>query len=459
VSFRARLTLGVAAAVAVTVVAASMIVFVVVRSQLRGEVDDALRQRAAQVNWVGISQLSNGQFFLDPRGGNFGGARGFIQVATASGKAILPPGATAAIPITQVVKDVALQRRKDTFIDAHAEGTHLRVLVRPTDTPGYAVMVARPLTEVDASLGRIETYLIGIGAGGILIAVLLGLLVTRAVLRPVRRLTEASEHVAETRDLSERMDASGRDELARLAASFNTMLEALEDSLRAQRQLVADASHELRTPLTSLRTNIEVLARAHALPPEERETLLADVVEQLTEMSTLVSELVQLARGDQPAGEPETVRLDELVLESVERARRNSPRVTFATELYESTVEAVPAALERAVGNLLDNAAKWSPPGGTVEVAVVDHEVAVRDHGPGIDETDLPFVFDRFYRALSSRSAPGSGLGLAVVREIVAGHGGTIAAEAAPRGGTIMRLTLPLMGTAPVTAAEQDHDS
>jgi two-component system sensor histidine kinase MprB len=310
-------------------------------------------------------------------------------------------------------------------------------------------MVARPLTEVDASLGRIEKYLIGIGAAGIFIAALLGLLVTRAVLRPVRRLTEASEHVAETRDLSERMDASGRDELARLAASFNTMLEALEDSLRAQRQLVADASHELRTPLTSLRTNIEVLARADALPPEERETLLADVVEQLTEMSTLVSELVQLARGDQPAGEPETVRLDELVMESVERARRNSPRVTFATELYESTVEAVPAALERAVGNLLDNAAKWSPPGGTVEVAVVDHEVAVRDHGPGIDETDLPFVFDRFYRAPSARGMPGSGLGLAIVQQVAKTHGGEVVVERPGDGGTLMRLKLPIGANGP----------
>jgi two-component system sensor histidine kinase MprB len=259
----------------------------------------------------------------------------------------------------------------------------------------------------------------------------------------VRRLTEATEYVTETRDLSGRIEVDGGDELARLAASFNTMLAALEDSLRAQRQFVADASHELRTPLTSLRTNIEVLARSESMPAAEREKLLADVVEQLSEMSTLVAELVHLARGDVPAGEPETLRLDELVLESVERARRNSPNVRFATELYESTVEAVPSALERAVGNLLDNAAKWSPPGGTVEVAVTDHEVQVRDHGPGIDEADVPFVFDRFYRAPAARGMPGSGLGLAIVHQVAEAHGGEVLVERPPDGGTRMRLKLP----------------
>jgi two-component system sensor histidine kinase MprB len=248
--------------------------------------------------------------------------------------------------------------------------------------------------------------------------------------------------VSETRDLSRRIDVHGRDELSRLASTFNTMLAALEDSARAQRQFVSDASHELRTPLTSLRTNIEVLASGK-LPDHEREKLLADVVEQLDEMSTLVSELVMVARGDAPTGQRETVRLDELVLESVERARRNSPGVHFETTLYESTVEGVPSALERAVGNLLENAAKWSPPGGTVEVAVVDHEVQVRDHGPGIDEADVPFVFDRFYRAPAARNMPGSGLGLAIVRQVAESHGGEVVVERPAGGGTTMRLKLP----------------
>jgi two-component system sensor histidine kinase MprB len=261
----------------------------------------------------------------------------------------------------------------------------------------------------------------------------------------VRRLTTAAENVTETGDLSERIEVSGRDELSRLADSFNAMLGTLQESSRAQRQLVADASHELRTPLTSLRTNIEVLASERKLPPGERERLLTDVVDQLGEMTTLISELIELARGEQQTLEPEEVRLDLVASEAVERARRNRPAVTFTMDLQESTVQGVPSTIERAVANLLDNAAKWSPPNGDVEVAVRDGALSVRDHGPGIDEEDLPHVFDRFYRSASARGRPGSGLGLAIVRQVAVAHGGEVVAEAADGGGT--RMTLRLNGS------------
>jgi two-component system sensor histidine kinase MprB len=310
--------------------------------------------------------------------------------------------------------------------------------------PGGAVQVARSLTEVDHSLGRIKNLLILIGGGGIAIAVALGLAVSRAALAPVRRLTSATENVTETGDLSERIDVTGRDELSRLAGSFNSMLGALEESSRAQRQLVADASHELRTPLTSLRTNIEVLASERKLSPIDRQRLLADVVDQLEEMTALIAGLIDLARGEHPVHEPQEVRLDLVAADAVERTRRNRPAVSFTTDLQESVVNGVPATIERAVANLLDNAAKWSPPGGTVEVAVQNGSVTVRDHGPGIDDKDLPYVFDRFYRAPSARGLPGSGLGLAIVRQVAKAHGGDVVAERADGGGT--RMTLRLNG-------------
>jgi two-component system sensor histidine kinase MprB len=220
------------------------------------------------------------------------------------------------------------------------------------------------------------------------------------------------------------------------------MLGALEDSTRAQRQLVADASHELRTPLTSLRTNIEVLASERELAPGERRKLLTDVVDQLGEMTTLIAELIELARGQQHPAEPEDVRLDLVAAGAVERARRDRPGVEFAFESEETLVRGVPSTLERAIGNLLDNAAKWSPPGGTVELRVGGSEVTVRDHGPGIDEEDLPYVFDRFYRARAARGLPGSGLGLAIVKQVAETHGGTVVAERAEGGGTLMRFRL-----------------
>src|SRR5205823_3396870 len=281
-----------------------------------------------------------------------------------------------------------------------------------------------------------------IALGGVAIAGGLGLAVAQTALAPVRRLTQTTEHVAETQDLSERIEVHGEDELSRLAASFNTMLAALEESARSQRQLVSDASHELRTPLTSLRTNIEVLARDRKMPDDEREKLLNDVVSQLSEMTALVTELVELARGETHPEESEDVRLDLLVEEVVSRAQRDFPQVEFVADVQPTELYGVPNTIARAVSNLLDNAAKWSPPGAKVEVTVRDGQVIVRDHGPGIEDDDLPYVFDRFYRAPAARKLPGSGLGLAIVKQVAEAHGGGVGAERPDGGGTLMRLRL-----------------
>jgi two-component system, OmpR family, sensor histidine kinase MprB len=438
-SFRARLTLVAAAAVALAVVAASLVVYFVVRGQLRATVDDSLRTTAAQLE---VTPFHDFEHFAVPSA-ELGGAPGYPQGVDVKGKLYRPRGATTALPVNEKVIDVARGERDEYFTDTRVKGTHLRMLTFPY-APGAAVQIARPLTEVDHSLGRIKSLLILIAGAGIAIAAALGLAVSRAALAPVRRLTRATENVTETGDLSERIDAEGRDELSRLAGSFNAMLGALEESTRAQRQLVADASHELRTPLTSLRTNIEVLASDRALPAGERERLLTDVVEQLGEMTTLIAGLIDLARGEQQVAEPEEVRLDLVAADAVERARRDRPAVSFVTDLEESTVHGMPSTIERAVANLLDNAAKWSPPNGEVEVGVREGKVTVRDHGPGIDEEDLPHVFDRFYRARSARGMSGSGLGLAIVRQVAVAHGGSVVAERAEGGGT--KITLSLNG-------------
>jgi len=308
---------------------------------------------------------------------------------------------------------------------------------------GVAVQLVRPLDEVDHNLRRLSFVLAVVMIGGIAVAGGLGWVVARAALGPVEQLTDAAEHIALTRDPSERIEVTDTDELGRLGTSFNAMLEALDQSLRQQRQLVADASHELRTPLTSLRTNIEVLARAAGLEPAEREKLLGDVVGQIDELTGLVANLVDLARGDEQEQLRENVRLDEIVGGAVGAARRNFPGLTFETSFSESTVNAAPQRIERAVANLLDNAGKWSPPGGIIAVSVTGGEVTVRDQGPGIDPEDLPKIFDRFYRAPAARGLPGSGLGLSIVREIARAHGGTVTADQAPDGGTIFRFTIP----------------
>jgi two-component system sensor histidine kinase MprB len=446
-SFRTRLALVAAAAVALAVVAASAVVYVVVRDQLRSQLDSTLRTDAFAIyNGAHPDHTPSGELFLDV--GPFQGTPGYIQAVTPTGGVLRTFRESGSLPLDERARAAARNEGGPYFSDVEASGKHFRVFTIPG--PGLALQVARNLGEVDHTLHRVGLLLLLIAIGGVGVAAGLGLVVAQAALRPVRQLTETTEHVTRTGDLSERIETHGTDELSRLAASFNTMLAALEESSRAQRQLVADASHELRTPLTSLRTNIEVLAGERSLPPGERERLLSDVVEQLGEMTSLIAELIELARAEQHPEQAEDVRLDLLAADAVERARRNRPEVTFTTDLQESVVHGAPSTIERAVANLIDNAAKWSPPGGQVEVAVRDGELVVRDHGPGIAEEDLPYVFDRFYRASSARGMPGSGLGLAIVKQVADAHGGTVAAEPADGGGTLMRLRLDgVRSTAP----------
>jgi two-component system sensor histidine kinase MprB len=445
-TFRRRLILLAAAAVAIAVVLASAIVFLVVRGQLRGQVDDQLRSLVDDI--VVPTQVPGsarqGVLVLPPD--PLGRAAGYAQVVQPDGTVIRPRGRTVDVPVSQHTIDAASGRAGAFFTDEDVNEVHVRVYTSPLPTGGV-VQAVRPLDQVDRTMRNLGLALVLVSLGGIALAIWLGRLVARAALKPVSQLTSAAEHVARTRDLSRRMDTSGRDELSRLGASFNTMLEALEESQKAQRQLVADASHELRTPLTSLRTNIEVLAGTDALPREDRERLLRDVVGQLEELTVLVTDLVDLARGAEPDREIEEVRLDMLVAEAVERARRHAPDKRFVTELEPSLVGGVPARLDRAVSNLLDNAAKWSPAGGLIEVRLRGGELSVRDHGPGIEQSDLSFVFDRFYRASSARGLPGSGLGLAIVRQVAEFHGGSVAAEAPAGGGALLRIRLPTLQT------------
>jgi two-component system sensor histidine kinase MprB len=443
-SFRRRLILLSATAGAVAVVLASAIVYLVVRSELRGQVDDQLRNLVDEivVPVPGVGNGSGGVIVLPQN--PLTRPADYAQVVKSDGTVVRPSGGSVDIPVSEHTIEVAQGEANAYFDDETIGGIHARVYTEPLPTTtGGAVQAVRSLEEVDRSLRNIAIALLLVSLGGIALAVWLGRMVARTALKPVSQLTDAAEQVARTRDLSRRMHASGTDELSRLGASFNTMLEALEDSQKAQRQLVADASHELRTPLTSLRTNIEVLASSDALSAEDRESLLRDVVGQLEELTVLVSDLVDLARGVEPDLEMDEVRFDSLIAEAVERAQRHFHDRRFETDLDPCFVRGVPARLDRAVSNLLDNAAKWSAPGGLIEVALKDGELSVRDYGPGIAESDLPYIFDRFYRASTARGLPGSGLGLAIVRQVAEVHGGSVSADTPRGGGAQFRLHVP----------------
>ncbi len=477
-SFRRRVALLAAAAVAVAVVLASALGYLLVAHQLRGQVDSQLRDRygpfIARFKHDTAERLAPFLSGQAPHRNPFGNVpprpnqvQGYQQLVDSGGRVLFSRGGVT-LPVSAATRALAAKGGGSFFDDANAAGVHLRILVegvRPAAAgyPGLAVQLAQPLTEDDHLLRRLRLILLLIAVGGIALAALLGRLVADAVVAPVGRLTRAAEHVARTRDLSERIDTAGAeqvgnaDEIGRLAVSFNAMLDALERSIsaldasvHAQRQLVADASHELRTPITSLRTNIEILQQAPNLDPGDREQLYGEVIEQIEELTLLVGDLIDLARGDEPPAQTEDVRLDQVIREAAERARRHAgwsgAGNTLLTELAPIVLPGVPDRLGRAANNLIDNALKYSPPGAPVEIRLTGlggAELTVRDHGPGIAAEDLPHIFDRFYRGAEARGRPGSGLGLAIVRQVVEQHGGSIVAEAAPGGGTLMRVRLP----------------
>ncbi|HEX6151724.1 HAMP domain-containing sensor histidine kinase [Nocardioides sp.] len=323
------------------------------------------------------------------------------------------------------------------------DGERYRVVTVPARDPGQALVLAQSLESQQRTLAKLGVVMLLFGLAGVIGAAAAGWAVARNGLRPVRRLTAAVEAIAETEDLRP-LPVEGDDEVARLASAFNTMLVALAASRDRQRRLVADAGHELRTPLTSLRTNLDLLTQAGSdLPDAARNELLGDVRAQIEELTTLIGDLVELARDDPMPTAVETLHLDDIVDRALARVRRRAPGLAFEADVEPWTIVGEAPALERAVTNLLDNAAKWSPPGGTVRVRLADGELTVDDEGPGIAEADLPHVFERFWRSEESRSMPGSGLGLAIVAQVVDRHSGTVTAGAAPTGGARLTVRLP----------------
>jgi two-component system sensor histidine kinase MprB len=471
-SLRARMGLAAGVAVALAVIAVAVSAYAGMRSSLRGQVDQSLRNLTEQISdrqhgpppffgdggggpgpvgSPGVGNTDGGEqpsstdcdrgAGIDLSGGpGFGAAAGLRQFVSRSGQVCKFGGATH-LPVDARTKAVASSTTGQFFTDMTESDHHLRVLV--TGVPGSgALMVALPLADVDHALSSQLLLLVLIAAGGVALAALLGILVARTALAPIGRFTRRTESIASRAEWleHERLEVSGNDELARLARTYNTTLDALEQSVQAQRSLVADASHELRTPIASLRANLQLLRDEELLSPEDREALREDMIEELDELTALVSDVVELARGTKSGAERGDVRFDAVVADAVQRARRRAPGLTIQATTEPTLVRGEGDRIARAVANLLDNAVKWSPPDGLVEVELRDGTLTVRDHGPGFHEDDLPYVFDRFHRAKDARSKPGSGLGLAIVRQAAEAHRGFVEARNAPGGGALLRI-------------------
>jgi two-component system sensor histidine kinase MprB len=437
-SFRLRLTVLASLAVAVAIIGTSLVVYYTDRRQLMGQVDSDLKAARSQLPPL------DAQFFrpFDSQRAERVQSRVVSPPTIAVGhRQIVLPLTLRAVQVSVVSRQGGATVAKPVrFSNATIKGVHSRVLT--IVLPKRVVRISSSLQEVDRNLSHLRWLLVWISLGGIGAAAILGALVSGRGVAPLRRLTETTERIVETRDLSQRTGRRGRDEISRLSAQLDELLATLETSLRTQRQLVADASHELRTPIATLRANVELLANPGKLDGKERGELLSDVRDELESMTTLVGELVELARGEEADVAPRAFRLDEVVQTAVDRAARRAPDLSFRTQLEPSLVTGIPERVERAVSNLLDNARKWSRAGETVEVSVYDGQVEVRDHGPGIAAEDLPLVFNRFYRSREARRLPGAGLGLAIVKQIADAHGGSVTAARAPDGGAILRLRL-----------------
>jgi two-component system, OmpR family, sensor histidine kinase MprB len=468
-SLRARLTVAAGGAVFVALAIASLVIYVDVRSKLHDQIDVSLIRSAEGTadKWVGANaaegaKLANAPSAKradspnSPAGPIFGSdASGYFQVIPSLGPVLsrrTPVGQAGPektqglvklngfVALTAYDRVVAQGQVSPYFRDVRYRGVALRLYTMrlPSLSDGL-VRTARPLTEANATIARVRWLLLALTLGGALAAALLGRLSANAVLRPVRTLADTVRAVSTTRDLGRRIEVSGRDELASLAADCNAMLAALDESQQAQQQLIADASHELRTPLAAHRANIELLAR-HDLPAERRQRVLGAAVRGIEELSTLVGDLTHAARNGRSVDERAPLALDALVEAVIARAQQRAPELRFESRLERYRLVGARSRLERAIDNVVDNAIKWSPPRATVDVRLAGGTLTVRDHGPGIDEADLPHVFDRFYRSASARALPGSGLGLAIVKQTVADHGGTVTVANADGGGVLVTL-------------------
>jgi len=434
-SFRVRITLLVSLAVAVAVVGASFAVYYIDKHEQFEQVDGELSaSRSVPPLALKLGRAPAQELLKEgPRA-----ASHIVRMRAGTTQIVLPRSRTAVM--VKIGKQAGGIGPSTQFSTEKIGGVRSRVLT--LFVAGREVQISTSLLDVDRNLARLRWLLVAVSIGGVALAALLAALVAGRVIAPLRRLTEQTEGIVETGDLSRRVVQPGNDEVSRLSRRLDELLASLDASLRTQRQLVADASHELRTPIATLRANVELLSAPKALDPRERAEIRADVHEELEAMTQLVSELVELARGEESDVVPCDFRLDEIVRTAVDRAARRSPRSAFRTRLEPTTVTGVPERIDRAVSNLLDNARKWSPAGEPVDVAVHDGVVEVRDRGPGIDDSDRPLVFNRFYRSPEARGMPGAGLGLAIVKQITDAHGGEITIDRAPGGGAILRLQL-----------------
>ena len=437
----ARISLLAACAVGLSVSVASLAAYVSLRDQLHQRLDNSLLERASAASETGIVKEAT----LNDIPSDFLGAADLrIFILYADGTVLPRQDASWIAPVSASELRVAGGLQHQTMRTITSDGLESRAATVQAG-PGTALMFVQSAEPIERTLDRMGLVLLLVGAAGIVLAALLGLAVARSALVPVRRLSAAAEHIARTEELTP-IDITGDDELASLAASFNDMLAALAASRDRQRQLVADAGHELRTPLTSLRTNLELLAQADrrgGLGAEQRDEIFTDVTAQVEELSTLVGDLVELARDEPLERTPEPLDLADMVSRAVDKVRRRAPGVSFDVDTVPWWVVGEAQILERAVTNLLDNAAKWSPPDGTVTVRLHDGSLSVADQGEGVSERDLPMVFERFYRADDARTMPGSGLGLSIVRQAAERHGGKVTAANRQPHGAVFTLTLP----------------
>ncbi len=444
-SLRARVTWLAASCVAGAVALVSLGAYLTVRQNLYDQVDAALAQKASNVvNSTLIAQFENTEF-----------PAGFLSLSDVRFALIDRNGTPiqgityGSPPIGRDELAVAAGERSSSIRTDGRTGN--RVLAVPYRDQS-ALVLAQSLQPTRQQLADLSLVLLLIGGAGVVVSALAGTAVARTGLRPVQRLTRATERVAQTGDLRP-IQVEGDDELVRLSHSFNQMLSAVAHAQDRQRQLVADAGHELRTPLTSLRTNLELLLAAEApgaprLSEEDKAEIHGDLRAQLDELTQLIGDLVELAREDAPQQNPEEVDVVEVVEQALARARRRASDVHFEVDLQPWYLFGEPVSLERAVLNLLDNAVKFSPAGGTVRVDLRPAGdgyafLQVADAGPGINDADLPYVFDRFYRSDEARTLPGSGLGLAIVKSAAERHGGAAYAGRSADGGALLAMKLP----------------
>ena len=437
-SISRRLALSLGGIVTVLVICLGALNWWIASSSLLDAVDARLAEQAEAIEDFSSQRRDRAADF----GGGFDPGDSIFEQRTFRVQFISPDGSTTGdldIPLDEEVFTKVSETQTNSFRTEEIGGHAFRIVTHAEDDE--IIQIATDITSIQDGLGDLRRGSLVLGIAGVAVAGFLGWIVARRFTKPIVEVTAAASQLAKDHRLPGPIESDRTDEIGQLASSFNELLSALEVSREQQTRLVSDASHELQTPLTSLRLKLEFLQSEPELSDDEQGSIIRGATLEVEALGALVSELVEVASNGMTDETPERLNLGEIADEAARKARLTTRRVV-TTSTAGVVVMARPTMVRRALSNLIANANKYSPDGTPIEIHEFGGGIEVRDHGPGTTSEERAHAFNRFYRARGNQHIPGSGIGLAIVKQVADAHGGRVWIDNASGGGAVVGFSV-----------------